>query len=130
MKIWDTSGHTRYRLLLSSYLQSAHAAVIMFDRTSSSGLESVSSLYRELLESVAADIPVLVVGCKSDASSCQVSHVQAHATCRALGLRYAPASAQEPEMCAEIMRSVTSALLTDARLDVLPLDGMKAMHDS
>ncbi|XP_063726495.1 uncharacterized protein LOC134854249 [Symsagittifera roscoffensis] len=66
MQIWDTAGQSRFRSITSSYYRGAHAVAVVFDLTSRKSFSSVPSWINDVRGMAKTDIPVLLIGNKSD----------------------------------------------------------------
>jgi small GTP-binding protein len=65
LQIWEVGGEERFKFLLPTYCLGANAAMIMFDITNSKSLNQISEL-TEIIRENASDIPIMLIGCKSD----------------------------------------------------------------
>lgn len=66
-EIWDTAGQERYRALASMYYRNAHAALIVYDVTSSFSLEQAKYWIKELQRQVnQTSIMIVLIGNKID----------------------------------------------------------------
>ncbi|XP_012576248.1 PREDICTED: ras-related protein Rab-19 isoform X2 [Condylura cristata] len=66
MQVWDTAGQERFRAITHSYYRSAHAAIIAYDVTRRSTFESVPQWINEIETYGAANLPIMLIGNKSD----------------------------------------------------------------
>ncbi|XP_004452491.1 ras-related protein Rab-19 [Dasypus novemcinctus] len=66
MQVWDTAGQERFQTITKSYYRSAHAAIIAYDLTRMSTLESVPHWIHELEKYGAANLVIMLIGNKSD----------------------------------------------------------------
>ncbi|MHA1311650.1 MAG: Rab family GTPase [Candidatus Helarchaeota archaeon] len=65
LQIWDFGGEERFRFILPGYVVGASGAILCFDLTKPSTLESLPE-WIELIRSKVPDIPIILVGTKSD----------------------------------------------------------------
>jgi Ras-related protein Rab-11A len=65
MNIWDTVGQEKYRNLTRQYFRNCHGAIIVFDLTRKDSFDGVQKWIEEL-EDYSSNIPILIVGNKSD----------------------------------------------------------------
>lgn len=66
IQFWDTAGQERYRCITSSYYKGAHGIIVVYDITNHLSFERVSYWIDEIYKNVMTDIPILLVGNKSD----------------------------------------------------------------
>ncbi|MFX0020724.1 MAG: GTP-binding protein [Candidatus Hermodarchaeota archaeon] len=64
--IWDIGGQRQFDLNRVKFYNGANAAFIVIDRTRRNNLKSVEKWYNDLQKSVKRNIPVVIVGNKSD----------------------------------------------------------------
>ncbi|MCP4761993.1 MAG: GTP-binding protein [archaeon] len=65
LQIWDFGGEERYRFLLPTYSKGTNGALILYDITSKKTINHVPE-YAKIVRENAGDIPIMVVGSKSD----------------------------------------------------------------
>eukprot|EP00915_Cephaloidophora_sp_WS-2016_P004944 GHVH01006589.1.p1 GENE.GHVH01006589.1~~GHVH01006589.1.p1 ORF type:complete len:210 (+),score=23.19 GHVH01006589.1:154-783(+) len=65
-QIWDTAGQERYRSITRAYYRGSVGAIVVFDLTRKSTLLSCSDWINELRYATVPDIPVILVGNKTD----------------------------------------------------------------
>ncbi|TFG22117.1 MAG: GTP-binding protein [Promethearchaeota archaeon] len=65
LQLWDFGGQDRFRFLADSYVMGAKGALLMFDLTRISTLETVSE-WVSLLRSCNENLPIVLVGTKLD----------------------------------------------------------------
>jgi small GTP-binding protein len=89
LQLWDTAGQEQFRSLSPMYYRATAAAVLVFDITSRSTLESLSDWKAELVEKAPPSIQIIVVGNKSDlADERVVSETEATEVADSLGARF------------------------------------------
>ncbi len=93
--LWDIGGQISsmapYR---HRFYEGASAAFIVIDRTRLNNLESVKTWYKEIKKSVSRDIPVVIVGNKSDLQNeLVISEEEIKVVARELGFHYILTSA-------------------------------------
>ena len=66
--IWDIGGQQHFNLNRARFYNGANAALIMVDRTRSDHLNSIENWYNDIKKSIQRNIPVIIVGNKSDLS--------------------------------------------------------------
>ena len=65
--IWDIAGQTSQMVTYRSrFYNGANAAFIVIDRTRSGNLDSIEKWYNDIKKSIPRNIPVVIVGNKSD----------------------------------------------------------------
>ncbi|MHA1680233.1 MAG: Rab family GTPase [Promethearchaeota archaeon] len=65
LQIWDFAGEKRFRFLLPSYCRGAHGGLFLYDVSESSSIKDMDDWFGLVREN-AGDIPILLVGAKSD----------------------------------------------------------------
>lgn len=80
-QIWDTAGQERYRAITTAYYRGSAGAVVVFDVSNKESFKRVFSLWlKELRNAVGDDVPVVMVGNKTDLQSYrEVQHEEARA---------------------------------------------------
>jgi small GTP-binding protein len=91
--IWDTAGQEAYRGLTSQYYRDAKIALIVFDLTNPTTLNSVKDWHTRLLDANQSPVIVVLVGNKSDLPTRQVSREQGEAVAAEIKALYREASA-------------------------------------
>jgi small GTP-binding protein len=70
LQIWDTAGQERYRAIPSSYFRGASCVICCFDisreRYDNKIFEANIDKCLELVKDSFSDVPIILVGCKSD----------------------------------------------------------------
>ncbi|EAY12060.1 small GTP-binding protein, putative [Trichomonas vaginalis G3] len=69
LKVWDTAGQEEYKSIVPIYTRGAHAALLVFDVTDMSSIQSLDGWRSMLLESEPTEVPFFVVGNKIDMKS-------------------------------------------------------------
>jgi len=64
--IWDIGGQEQFTLNRAKFYNGANAAFIVVDRTRPNNLNSVEKWFKDIKKTVLRDIPVIIVGNKSD----------------------------------------------------------------
>ncbi|MHA2035465.1 MAG: GTP-binding protein [Promethearchaeota archaeon] len=97
--IWDIGGQsfqmTPYR---SRFYNGANAALIVIDRTRQGNLSSVEKWYKDIKNSIPKDIPVIIVGNKSDLiDQLEISEDEIKEVAKQFGFHYILTSAKTGE---------------------------------
>lgn len=66
IQFWDTAGQERFRAITSSYYRGTHGIIVVFDITNSNSFDNVENWMQEIYNNVKKNIPILLVGNKSD----------------------------------------------------------------
>ena len=90
--IWDTAGQEAYRGLTSQYYRDAKLALIVFDLTNPSSLNSVTEWHQRLTDANRESVVCVLVGNKSDLTR-QVSQEQGEAFAAEIKALYRETSA-------------------------------------
>ena len=69
LKIWDTCGAEQFRSLTRQYYRVAQGSIIVFDLTKKETFLYIQKWIKELNNNGNANIPILIVGNKSDLST-------------------------------------------------------------
>lgn len=114
-EIWDTAGQERYKSLAPMYYRNAHAAVVVYDITSSASLLKARTWIAELQRQADPSIIVCLAGNKLDLAETQrqVSTEEAQKFADEEGLLFFEVSAKSAEGVEGMFKAVA---------DKLPLD--------
>jgi Ras-related protein Rab-11B len=66
LQLWDLGGQERFRFMLNSYCLGAHGALLLFDLTRMSSLDSLQEWVSEVLRKQNPALPILFCGTKAD----------------------------------------------------------------
>ncbi|XP_071143584.1 ras-related protein Rab-43-like [Mytilus edulis] len=66
LQIWDTAGQERFRSIITRYYRDAHAALVMYDITSTESLKHCVRWINEVKMKCGEDIPQILLGNKCD----------------------------------------------------------------
>lgn len=66
MQVWDTAGQDRYRAITSAYYRNACGAFLVYDISRLATFKALDSWLEELRTYLAPEVPIVVVGNKSD----------------------------------------------------------------
>jgi len=66
LKICDTAGHERFRVVTSSYYRGIHAALLCCDMSSKDGFVNIAQWADEIKRYAPSDTTLILVGTKSD----------------------------------------------------------------
>lgn len=97
--VWDIAGQN-YQMgqFRNRFYEGASAAFIVVDRTRENNLESVQKWYNDIKKSVSANIPIVVVGNKSDLQeNVVISEEEIKTVTKQLGFNYILTSAKTGE---------------------------------
>jgi small GTP-binding protein len=98
LQIWDTGGQEKFTSLRSMYYRDSLGAVLVFDLTDASSFEHLPQWIEDVLSNVKLEIPLLLVGNKSDLiSQRQVSLEDINTLKRDFNLHYTETSAKTGE---------------------------------
>ena len=76
MQIWDLPGKSSFVPLNRMYIRDANVALIMYDVTDASSLESVDQWIEELKENAPTELIIALAGNKKDASGSHAVSLQ------------------------------------------------------
>jgi small GTP-binding protein len=109
--IWDTAGQETYRGLTSQYYRDARIALVVFDVTRPSTLESVAEWHTRLTDSNQSPIVCVLVGNKVDLPNRQVSTEQGQAVADERKMLYRETSAVTGKGITEVFEDACEAYL-------------------
>jgi len=110
-EIWDTAGQERYEAITPLYYRSAEAAVIVFDLTyKESFVKAKEWLKRLRKERPDPDMPIVLVGNKSDREGREVDDELVQGFVAENGLKYFETSAKTGEGVEEMFTWIASSL--------------------
>lgn len=114
LSIWDTAGQERFRSMAPMYYRGAHAAVLVFDVTSSESLDKVQGWVEELQQHANEDITMVVAANKSDlrvpGTTC-VPQAQAESYGKSINASVFETSAKTGKGIEDLFQHVASTLL-------------------
>ena len=109
--IWDTAGQEAYRGLTSQYYRDAKVALIVFDLTNPSTLNSVTEWHQRLTDANRESVVCVLVGNKSDLPNRQVSQEQGEAVANEIKALYRETSAFTGKGISEVFEDVCEEYL-------------------
>ncbi|EAY02466.1 small GTP-binding protein, putative [Trichomonas vaginalis G3] len=127
LNVWDTAGQERYRSLIPTYARGAHAAIICYDTTIMVTFEAVPSWIEELHKFCTEEVPIYIVGNKSDLKSV-VSEEQAHSLADQYHAKYALTSAKTGVGITDLFKIIATDLAktkVDFKNDTVDLQASK-----
>ena len=65
-QVWDTAGQEKFAPIIRSYYSNVAAAIIVYDITDHSTFGKIDYWYNDLITNIKHDIPVIIVGNKTD----------------------------------------------------------------
>jgi small GTP-binding protein len=97
--IWDIGGQiTQMAPYRKRFYEGANAAFIVLDRTREGNIESIKTWYKDIKESVPRDIPIVIVGNKSDLhEEISISEDEIKVVAKKYGFHYILTSAKTGE---------------------------------
>lgn len=93
MVIWDTAGQEKYHALAKNYYQGASGALLVYDVTDADSFKRATTWYRELIEEIGKDAPMILAGNKCDIINQTVQKEEADAFARSKGIVHMHTSA-------------------------------------
>lgn len=66
LRIWDTAGQERFRSLIQTYYRNAHGIILVFDLTNVESFKDLNYWFSELNSKGRSDVPLILVGNKTD----------------------------------------------------------------
>ena len=95
LQLWDTAGQERFRTIGTMYYRGAHGTMIVYDVTDAKSFQAVEHWYHELKKQIHDNVPILLVGNKTDlAHSREVSTSEGRALAARLDMHFLETSAK------------------------------------
>lgn len=116
LQIWDTAGAERYRALNSVYYHNAMGGILVFDLTSRTSFESLSSWYDEFRDLAQPNSTLVIVGNKFDiyeTASERVRLEEAEKWAATKGCKYISTSAVDGTGIAELKEYILDSVRPD-----------------
>ncbi|XP_059142897.1 ras-related protein Rab-3 isoform X2 [Physella acuta] len=95
LQIWDTAGQERYRTITTAYYRGAMGFLLMYDITNEESFNAVQDWIYQIKLHTCYNIPIVLVGSKSDSDDREVSTADAQSLASRLGLEFFETSAKE-----------------------------------
>ncbi|UJR35737.1 hypothetical protein I4U23_028487 [Adineta vaga] len=93
-QVWDTAGQERFKTVIPQFYRGSEGALVVFDLTKPNTFEHVSTWVEEVYRHTPSDLPIVLVGNKSDLThERRISREQATDLARRLNLSYMETSA-------------------------------------
>ena len=94
LQIWDTAGQEMFRSIIASYYRGAHGVLLMFDLTRRSTFDNLTSWMAEVEDKAPEQLPLVLVGNKSDQPGREVGDDEAQSFAAQHGMQYVETSAK------------------------------------
>ncbi len=108
---WDIAGQPQFYLLHKVYYNGANGAVLIFDLTRSHTLMNLKNWYSELVKYQLQNIPIVIVGNKSDLQGKSVIEPQMNHLAEQLGVTYTfMTSAKTGDKVEEIFKTIAELI--------------------
>jgi small GTP-binding protein len=120
LQLWDTAGQERYRAVTRAYYTNAAGVIILFDITNRISYDHVEYWKKELMDHTNKNIPILVIGNKSDlANSREVTTLEAMNYCAKNNFMYEELSARsESTAVSDAFRRFVNTIYTSIKTDM------------
>jgi small GTP-binding protein len=115
LHFWDVGGQVQFREISGVFYKGAKAAVLMFDVTQPSTLDSLKEWLRLMKQENVYDIPKIIVGNKIDIRKVDKGHIsteKAKKFCDELKIEYFETSALYGEGTEELLRNLVRLVAT------------------
>jgi len=110
LKIWDASGHQKFRSLIPQYIRDADVIVVFYDVSSKESFESIGESWMRSIEQVksTSEILLVMIGTKTDlVSERAVSEKEARGVAKEFKALHFEVSAKEGgDQCKEIFQTI------------------------
>ncbi len=118
LMIWDIGAQKFFRRVRKTYYQGAHSAFLVFDLTNVSSFENLENWYDELKGFISKDIPVVVVGNKTDLSKeRKISYQEGVSLANKLKASYIETSAKTGENVEDAFSLISYHYIVKSQLD-------------
>ena len=117
MQIWDTAGQEMYRALVPVYVRGASAAIIVYDVTDMGSFASIKSWVDLVRDNVPYEVPLFIVGNKTDLSAVAVSDDEAEALAASLEAKLYKTSALTGEGVSKVFSDVALGMSQNKVVD-------------
>eukprot|EP00754_Rhynchopus_humris_P036523 Rhum_TRINITY_DN18639_c0_g1::Rhum_TRINITY_DN18639_c0_g1_i1::g.168087::m.168087/K07874/RAB1A; Ras-related protein Rab-1A len=119
LQLWDTAGQERFRTIAAAYYRGAHCVIMCYDTTSLESFESLRGWMREVDTYARDNVPVVLVGTKSDLKAQKEVPTQMAAEYAAAhGMAHLETSAKDGTNVRDVVREAVSEAL-EKRFEVL-----------
>ena len=123
LEVWDTMGQLN-KILTNSHYRGAHAYVVAFDITDQVSFGNVKQSIQEIKRYARKDVPILIVGTKSDlVSQRAVETDAARAYAKSIGCHYIETSAKNGINIDEAFATLANTVLLHMMPKQLPVHG-------
>ncbi|XP_037107070.1 uncharacterized protein rab44 [Syngnathus acus] len=110
LQLWDTAGQERFRSITHQVFHRAHAFLLMYDITSSQSFTAVHYWATCIQESATKNVPVLLLGNKSDHIERHVSTEEAQKVAKTLNTDFMECSAVSGDNVIQSLEAVARLL--------------------
>jgi len=119
--IWDTAGQEKYHALAPIYYRGSDGAILVYDITDDDSFKRVRNWIRELREELRKDIPLCIVGNKTDLEKNRnVSLEDAEQLSKSVKAKHFQTSAKLNKGIEELFLDVTRRMLKDSPREAQP----------
>jgi Ras-related protein Rab-1A len=124
LQMWDTAGQERFRTITSAYYRAADGIIVVYDVCSRASFDQIPAWMGELVKHDARDLPVLLIGNKSDRRDRVVRTEEGRALATQLGINlFSETSAKSGEQVEVAFRALSSAMMQRASVAIGAADG-------
>lgn len=103
MKIWDTAGQEKYKLLTQQYYKNADGILLMFDTNNYSSFERISYWMEQIkLFAHLESTPIILIGTKTDKNERKVDIKEAEEAAKKFNLDFIETSAKKNENISQV----------------------------
>lgn len=125
LQIWDTGGQERFSSIRPMYYRGALGAIIVYDLTSYESFEHLPQWIEEVKANIKSDVPILLVGNKSDLISHRAVSVEnINNFTQKFNLYYMETSAKTGEKVGDCFHALGNLMLGSIIPDKLIVDGI------
>ena len=126
LQIWDTAGQERFRNIASSYYRSSDGLLIVYDISHKESFQNVVYWIEEAKRYISEEIPIMIIGNKSDRTDRQVTYEELKNFAEKNNLLYMETSARDninideifSELAKQCLENITSVFKEDNNINL------------
>ena len=108
LQIWDSGGQERYKSASKQFLKKAQGIVLVFDLTSPFSFEGMVNWLTDIENEATKDLPIVLVGNKSDLSNKAISYEEVSKFAENKNLQYFETSALKGDNIDEVFLTIAN----------------------
>jgi len=113
--VWDIGGQDRFRDMRTMFYRLTNGVILMFDLSDAKSFKSLEAWANEVFINIGADVPLVIVGNKSDLENHEVDLVDADRFARELGAEFVVTSAKTGMNIGYLFQAMGRAIFENAQ---------------